>query len=121
MESNNAIDHEYMLSAQKEEEIKKAFERIKKETGINTTKEDETKELLNVFINLYDKVYLKYLKKILKNIKNKFMSDFVDELTKEVEELENKINEKKVEKSKFSFFYLIKNFLLLERNSNVQH
>jgi len=53
MAYNAAIDNEYMLSAQKEEEIKKAFERIKKETGINETKEKETKELLNVFISLY--------------------------------------------------------------------
>ena len=42
-----------MLSAKKEEEIKTAFERIKKETGINEVKEKESKELLNVFINLY--------------------------------------------------------------------
>ena len=49
------IDNEYQLSAQKEEEIKKAFERIKKETGINESKDKESKELLNVFINLYQK------------------------------------------------------------------
>jgi hypothetical protein len=42
-----------MVSAKKEQEIKEAFERIKKETGINETKEKESKELLNVFINLY--------------------------------------------------------------------
>ena len=51
--SNAMIDNEYQLSAQKEEEIKKAFERIKRETGINETKDKESKELLNVFINLY--------------------------------------------------------------------
>lgn len=53
MASNQAIDDEYEQSAKKEEEIKAAFEKIKKETGINETKEKETKELLNVFINLY--------------------------------------------------------------------
>ena len=35
------IDNEYQLSAQKEEEIKKAFERIKKETGINEEKDKD--------------------------------------------------------------------------------
>ncbi len=53
-----------MLSNQKEEEIKKAFERIKKETGIYKSKESggnesmdkESKELLSVFVNLYQKV-----------------------------------------------------------------
>jgi hypothetical protein len=47
------IDKEYMLSAAKEKEIKEAFERIKKETGINEKKENESKELLSVFISLY--------------------------------------------------------------------
>ena len=82
MESNKAIDNEYLLSAQKEEEIKNAFERIKKETGINKSKEDETKELLNVFIGLYQK--------------NTIMTKFVQELSEEVEDLEQKIEEKKV-------------------------
>lgn len=68
------IDNEYMLSAKKEEEIKKAFERIKKETGINETKDKESKELLNVFINLYQK--------------NTIMKKFVEDLNKEVDELE---------------------------------
>lgn len=49
--SNAMIDQEYMLSAQKETEIKEAFERIKKETGINGHKDKESKELLSVFIN----------------------------------------------------------------------
>lgn len=53
--SNAMIDNEYMLSAQKEQEIKDAFERIKKETGINGNKDKESKELLSVFINLYQK------------------------------------------------------------------
>ena len=53
MKSNKVIDNEYNLSARKEEEIKKAFEKIKKETGINEPKEKESKELLNVFIGLY--------------------------------------------------------------------
>jgi hypothetical protein len=77
------IDNEYQLSAQKEEEIKKAFERIKKETGINEEKDKESKELLNVFINLYSK--------------NTIMSKFVKELNEEVDELEKKIEEKKKE------------------------
>jgi hypothetical protein len=47
------IDNEYNQSAQKEKEIKEAFERIKKETGINGNKDKESKELLSVFITLY--------------------------------------------------------------------
>ncbi|KAL4455296.1 hypothetical protein ABPG74_012448 [Tetrahymena malaccensis] len=86
--SNEMIDNEYMLSAKKEEEIKKAFERIKKETGINETKDKESKELLNVFINLYQK--------------NTIMSKFVKELNEEVEELERKIEEKKKEIQMYS-------------------
>lgn len=82
------IDNEYMLSAKKEEEIKKAFERIKKETGINETKDKESKELLNVFINLYQK--------------NTIMKKFVEELSKEVEELERQIEEKKKEIQMYS-------------------
>ena len=82
------IDNEYQLSAQKEEEIKKAFERIKKETGINEEKDKESKELLNVFINLYSK--------------NTIMSKFVKELNEEVDELEKKIEEKKKEIQMYS-------------------
>lgn len=77
------IDNEYMLSAKKEEEIKTAFEKIKKETGINEVKEKESRELLNVFINLYQK--------------NTIMNKFVKELNQEVEDLEKKIEEKKKE------------------------
>lgn len=76
------------MSAQKEEEIKKAFERIKKETGINEEKDKESKELLNVFINLYSK--------------NTIMSKFVKELNEEVDELEKKIEEKKKEIQMYS-------------------
>ena len=82
------IDNEYMLSAQKEQEIKDAFERIKKETGINGNKDKESKELLSVFINLYQK--------------NTIMSQFVKELNEEVEELERKIEEKKKEIQMYS-------------------
>lgn len=82
------IDNEYQLSAQKEEEIKKAFERIKKETGINESKDKESKELLNVFINLYQK--------------NTIMSKFVKDLNEEVDELEKKIEEKKREIQMYS-------------------
>lgn len=46
MKYNEDIDNEYKLSAEKEEEIKNAFERIKKETGINSSKEEETQKLL---------------------------------------------------------------------------
>ena len=70
-----------MLSAKREKEIQEAFERIKKETGINETKENEAKELLNVFITLYQK--------------NTIMSKFVKELTEQVELLEKNIQEKK--------------------------
>ncbi len=54
--SNQAIDSEYHLSAQKEEEIKQAFEKIKKETGIHDSKENESKELLSAFVTLFQKV-----------------------------------------------------------------
>lgn len=45
-----------MLSAKKEEEIKSAFERLKKETGVNASKEEESKKVLEAFIELYQKV-----------------------------------------------------------------
>ncbi|EGR31553.1 hypothetical protein IMG5_107730 [Ichthyophthirius multifiliis] len=86
--NNKIIETEYMVSAKKEQEIKEAFERIKKETGINETKEKESKELLNVFINLYQK--------------NTIMSKFVKELNEEVDELERKIEEKKKEIQMYS-------------------
>lgn len=77
MKYNEDIDNEYKLSAEKEEEIKNAFERIKKETGINSSKEEETQKLLQVFIDLYNN--------------NSIMSKFVDELTEEVDNLEKQI------------------------------
>lgn len=83
MESNANIDNEYQVSAKKEEEIKKAFDKIKKVTNINESKDKESKELLNVFINLYQK--------------NTIMSKFVKDLNEEVDELERKIEEKKKE------------------------
>ena len=66
-----------MLSAKREKEIQEAFERIKKETGINETKENEAKELLNVFITLYQK--------------NTIMYKFLKEITEQVELLEKNI------------------------------
>lgn len=83
MESNANIDNEYQVSAKKEEEIKKAFDKIKKVTNINESKDKESKELLNVFINLYQK--------------NTIMSKFVKDLNEEVDDLEAKIEEKKKE------------------------
>lgn len=87
------IDNEYQLSAQKEEEIKKAFERIKKETGIKSVddaemRSNESKKLLEVFINLYQK--------------NTIMTKFVKELNEEVDELEKKIQDKKKELQMYS-------------------
>lgn len=87
------IDNEYQLSAQKEEEIKKAFERIKKETGIKSVEDaemrsNESKKLLEVFINLYQK--------------NTIMTKFVKELNEEVDELEKKIQDKKKELQMYS-------------------
>ena len=56
----------------KENEIKKSFERIKKEIGISEVGiENSGKELLNVFVGLYEK--------------NAIMSNFVKELNQEVE------------------------------------
>ncbi|KRX11156.1 hypothetical protein PPERSA_10923 [Pseudocohnilembus persalinus] len=86
IKANAMIDNEYQLSAQKEEEIKKAFERIKKETGIksiedSSMRQNESKKLLEVFITLYQK--------------NTIMTKFVKELEDEVGELEQKINDKK--------------------------
>lgn len=54
------IDNEYSLSSQKEKEIKEAFKKIKKETGIKESKEKESKELLNVFVTLYQKVFFDF-------------------------------------------------------------
>lgn len=66
----------------KENEIKKSFERIKKEIGITEVGiENSGKELLNVFVGLYEK--------------NSIMSNFVSELNREVESLEEKISLKK--------------------------
>jgi hypothetical protein len=62
-----SIEQEHRLSQQREQEIQEAFERIKKETGITESKENEAKEILNVFVTLYQK--------------NTIMSKFVQELT----------------------------------------
>ena len=55
--SNFSIDNEYMLSAKKEEEIKSAFERLKQETGVTASKEEESKKVLEAFVELYQKVH----------------------------------------------------------------
>jgi len=76
--NNEAINKEYTHSAQKEEEIKTAFDRIKSETGIN-----ECEELLPLFVNLHEK--------------NTTMNIFVNELTKDLEQIDVEISKVKEE------------------------
>jgi len=78
-EENFRIDQEYKKSLEKEQEIRRCFERLKKEVGCSDAA--DSKDLLSAFLSLYQK--------------NLIMKDFVNEITTEVKELEERIECKK--------------------------
>jgi hypothetical protein len=80
-EENFRIDQEYKKSLEKEAEIRRCFDRIKKEIGYSDTADN--RDLLAVFLSLYQK--------------NLIMRDFVREITGEVQALEERIDAKKQE------------------------
>lgn len=67
-EENFRIDQEHKKSQEKEAEIRRCFDRIKKEIGYSDT--SDNKDLLALFLALYQK--------------NLIMRDFVGEVTGEV-------------------------------------
>lgn len=80
-EENFRIDQEHKKSLEKEGEIRRCFDRIKKEIGYCDTADN--RDLLAVFLALYQK--------------NLIMRDFVGEVTGEVAALEQRIDAKKQE------------------------
>jgi len=77
------MEKEYSLSAQKEIEIKNAFERIMEKTGIK-----KPEDLLMVFNTLYEK--------------NQTMETFVKELNLEIEGLDSQISQVKLQLQHYS-------------------
>ena len=98
-ESNKKLDEGYQQSAEKEKQIKSAFEKITKETGIK-----ECKELVNVFQSFNEKnsrmdVYSQELKAELEEIdanieriKNEIAQYNTSGATKDVKKHEIKVN-----------------------------
>lgn len=76
-EENFRIDQEYKRSLEKEQQIKRSFDRIKKEIGYGDSPNAQHRELLQIFLGLYEK--------------NIIMKEFVGEITSEVAELEARI------------------------------
>lgn len=81
--NNEAIRKEYKQSSEKELQIKEAFERISKETGIK-----DCKDLVEVFKELH--------------LKNTRMNSYVKDLSNELEEIDRKIAEVKEKISKYN-------------------
>lgn len=82
-ENNETIKKEYKQSAEKELQIKQAFDRISKETGIK-----DCKDLVEIFKELH--------------LKNTRMNTYVKDLDQELQEIDKKIASVKEEIAKYN-------------------